>query len=246
MLYHKEENFLMKRREFLETSALLSAGLAITSIMNKNLIANSDEPAFKISLAQWSLHRALREGKIDNLDFAKIARQEFGIEAVEYVNQFFKDKAVESYLAEMKKRAEDYNVQSILIMCDGEGRIGDPDQNARRKSVQNHEKWVKAATPYKLALSYSIFSNRSINTEYLSGYEGNEFALTGNLEEDLLSITSVHPMRKDAVEKYVENANCEWDTIEILLTKGELLEVNYNGNTFYARNFHQHGSTLTD
>ena len=135
----------MKRREFLENSALLSAGLAITGIMSHNAFAVNPEPAFKISLAQWSLHRALRQGTIDNLDFPKIARQEFDIGAIEYVNQFFKDKAVESYLAEMKKRAEDYDVQSVLIMCDGEGRIGDPDQNARMKSVQNHEKWMNAA-----------------------------------------------------------------------------------------------------
>lgn len=135
----------MKRREFLENSALLGAGLAITGVMNRNAFAVNPEPAFKISLAQWSLHRALRQGKIDNLDFAKIARQEFSIEAIEYVNQFFKDKAVEPYLAEMKKRAEDNNVQSVLIMCDGEGRIGDPDLNARQKAVQNHEKWMNAA-----------------------------------------------------------------------------------------------------
>jgi sugar phosphate isomerase/epimerase len=135
----------MQRREFLERSTLLGAGLAITGIMTNTMCGVQQEPPFKISLAQWSLHRALRQGEIDNLDFAKIARQEFGIEGVEYVNQFFKDKAVESYLAEMKKRAEDYNVKSVLIMCDGEGKLGDPDQEARKTSVQNHEKWLNAA-----------------------------------------------------------------------------------------------------
>ena len=135
----------MKRREFLETSAVLGAGLTVTSALNNNLFAGPGEPAFKISLAQWSLHRALNDGKIDNLDFAKIAREEFGIEAIEYVNQFFKDKAEESYLNEMKKRADDQNVHSLLIMCDGEGKLGDPDQNAREEAVNNHHKWVKAA-----------------------------------------------------------------------------------------------------
>ncbi len=104
------------------------------------------EPLFRISLAEWSLHRALGEKKIDHLDFAVLAKTEFGIEAVEYVNSFFKDKAEDSaYLAEMKKRCEDNNVQSLLIMCDGEGELGDADEAARRKAVENHFRWVSAA-----------------------------------------------------------------------------------------------------
>jgi sugar phosphate isomerase/epimerase len=135
----------MKRREFLEHSAVLGASLTVTSVLSKNLIADQSEPAFKISLAQWSLHRALSEGKIDNLDFAKVAREEFGIEAIEYVNQFFKDKTEKSYLTEMKKRAEDQNVRSLLIMCDGEGKLGALNQKTRNVAVQNHYKWVEAA-----------------------------------------------------------------------------------------------------
>lgn len=104
------------------------------------------EPLFRISLAEWSLHRALGEKKIDHLDFAVLAKTEFGIEAVEYVNSFFKDKAEDSaYLAEMKKRCDDNNVQSLLIMCDGEGDLGDADEAARRKAVENHFRWVSAA-----------------------------------------------------------------------------------------------------
>jgi L-ribulose-5-phosphate 3-epimerase len=135
----------MNRREFIEHSALIGAGMALTGVVNNKVFADHHEPAFKISLAQWSLHRALFDGKIDNLDFAKIASQEFGIEAIEYVNQFFKDKWNESYLNELKIRAEDYNVRSLLIMCDGEGKLGDPDQEERNTAVQNHKKWVKAA-----------------------------------------------------------------------------------------------------
>lgn len=101
------------------------------------------------------------------------------------------------------------------------------------------EKWVKAATPYKLAVSYFIFSGHSLNTEYLIGYEGNAFASTGNPKTDLLSITSVHPMRKEAVIKYLEETNCEWQTVKALLAAGELLEINYNESTFYVRNFHK-------
>lgn len=103
---------------------------------------------FKISLAQWSFHKRLfgrQEPKLDNLDFAKEAHS-FGINAVEYVNIFFKDKANKTtYLAEMKKRAEDLGVKSLLIMCDDEGGLGDPDRRLRTQAVRNHHKWVRAA-----------------------------------------------------------------------------------------------------
>jgi sugar phosphate isomerase/epimerase len=108
--------------------------------------AEGTEPLFRISLAEWSLHRKLFAGDMDHLDFARDAKQQCGIEAVEYVNQFFKDKAKDAgYIAQMKQRAEDVGVKSLLIMCDGEGRLGDPNLLARAKAVENHFKWVEAA-----------------------------------------------------------------------------------------------------
>ncbi len=104
---------------------------------------------FKISLAQWSLHNALfgRKGdKIDNLDFPKVAKEQYGIDAVEFVNQFFKDKAKDaSYLRELKKRADDVGVTCVLIMIDGEGDMSAKDAAERSKAVENHKKWVDAA-----------------------------------------------------------------------------------------------------
>lgn len=106
------------------------------------------KPPFEISLAQWSWHKRLfgeAEPKLDNLDFAEEAH-DFGFQAIEYVNIFFKDKADDSaYLAEMKKRAKDLGVKSVLIMCDDEGALGDPDARKRAQAVQNHHKWVRAA-----------------------------------------------------------------------------------------------------
>jgi sugar phosphate isomerase/epimerase len=103
-------------------------------------------PFFRISLAQWSLHRALQAKELDHLDFARVAKHDFGIEAVEYVNSFFKDKAQDpDYLAEMNRRCADLGVYQHLIMCDGEGRLGDPDEKARQQAVENHYKWVAAA-----------------------------------------------------------------------------------------------------
>lgn len=101
---------------------------------------------FKISLAEWSLHRALFSKQLDHLDFPLYAKQKFGIDAVEYVNQFFMDRAKDSaYLAELKKRCDDHGITSVLIMCDLEGDLGDVDKASRQAAVENHYKWVEAA-----------------------------------------------------------------------------------------------------
>ncbi len=126
-------------------------------------------PWFSISLAQWSLHRSifgksrelpseefrkfqledpdrLLQGTINPLDFAAIAKKEFGIEAVEYVNQFFFNKAEDqAYLNDMKSRSDGEGVRNLLIMCDGEGQLGDLDAALRKEAVENHYKWVNAA-----------------------------------------------------------------------------------------------------
>ena len=106
----------------------------------------SQQQLYDISLAEWSLHRTLNAGELDNLDFPATAQRDYGIRAVEYVNQFFKDKAEDrAYLTDLKTRADDHGVRNVLIMCDGEGALGDPDEAARTQAVQNHYRWVEAA-----------------------------------------------------------------------------------------------------
>lgn len=137
----------LDRRWFLRTSAAaVGAGWAIGRTVAPALGAEAaKDPLFRISLAEWSFHKALQKGEMDNLDFPKVAR-ECGIEAVEYVNQFFKDKAKdEKYLGELKKRCEDEGITGVLIMCDGEGNLGDPDSAKRTQAVENHHKWIHAA-----------------------------------------------------------------------------------------------------
>jgi sugar phosphate isomerase/epimerase len=108
--------------------------------------ASQAEPPFRISLAEWSLHRTLRAGELDHLDFARVAVQDYGCEGVEYVNTFFFERADDTaYLAQMKARAEEQGIPSLLIMCDNEGRLGDPDDAARTTAVENHYKWLAAA-----------------------------------------------------------------------------------------------------
>jgi sugar phosphate isomerase/epimerase len=152
---------MLSRRVFLEATA---AGAAVWGLGARG--ARADEPSgkpgggkigdFKISLAEWSIHNALNRKSvaekefgrpITNMDFPQIAR-DFGVEGVEFVNQFFKDKAHDSaYLKELKARANDVGAACVLIMIDGEGDqdFGSGDQARRDRAVNNHKKWVDAA-----------------------------------------------------------------------------------------------------
>jgi sugar phosphate isomerase/epimerase len=134
----------LDRRDFLK-GTLCAAGLGLAG---RAAGAEEDrkKPLFSISLAEWSLHRALFGKKLDHLDFPRVAKKDYGIDAVEYVNQFFMKKAKDrKYLGELKKRCDDLGVQSVLIMCDNEGHLGDPDPKKRTRAVENHYKWVEAA-----------------------------------------------------------------------------------------------------
>jgi wyosine [tRNA(Phe)-imidazoG37] synthetase (radical SAM superfamily) len=97
------------------------------------------------------------------------------------------------------------------------------------------EKWVKSADEHAVNRAYQVFKEKSIYAEYLIGYEGNAFAFTGNVEEDLLSITSVHPMRKEAVTEFLKKANGNWAIIDKLITEDKLIETEYKDNKFYMR-----------
>lgn len=136
----------VSRREFVSRASGAAAGILLSGPFPRRVAAHAAEPPFKISLAQWSLHKALRGGQLDHLDFAKVARQEFGLDAIEYVNTFFKDKATDAgYLRAMNRRSTDYGVYQHLIMIDAEGDLGDPDAVLRQRAVENHRKWVDAA-----------------------------------------------------------------------------------------------------
>ncbi len=110
------------------------------------LISCSRDQRFKISLAEWSFHRALEKGEMNNLDFPKIARTKYNLDAVEYVSIYFKDKAEDQeYLAKLKDVCRENRVKSVLIMVDDEGDLADTSVAVRNKAIENHYKWVKAA-----------------------------------------------------------------------------------------------------
>jgi len=132
----------LKRRKFIEISSKIAGAITILNFPS----CMKKDSQFKISLAEWSLHRSIWSKKIDHLDFAELSMKNFGIDAIEYVNTFFFDKAKNvNYLNEMKNRADNSGVKSLLIMCDNEGDLGDPIKENRNKAIENHYKWVEAA-----------------------------------------------------------------------------------------------------
>ncbi len=174
----------MKRRIFIKQSAALTAGIGLvgyacssSTSQNENqetdstaTMESAGAPLFQISLAEWSLHKAILGDVFQNIDFSKPEesfRNNFeslmagstlknidfpqkaralGVDAVEYVNTCFYDKAKNTeYLTELKNRCNSEGVTSVLIMCDLEGDLGHPDMKKRMEAVENHYKWADAA-----------------------------------------------------------------------------------------------------
>ena len=188
----------MKRRNFIIKTAQTSLALSTLGVYAFKRQINSNEFAqnvlsvskvplfFKISLAQWSLHRALRAGNMTNLDFASKSRG-FGFEGLEYVNTFFKDKAENmNYLKEMKSRADSEGQQNVLVMIDGEGNLADANISQRLKAIENHYKWVEAANflgchAIRVNLAGGVEKTEAIKASLDSLTKLSEFAKVSNI-----------------------------------------------------------------
>ena len=133
----------MKRRTFIRSSVLGTAALASIPLM----VQCQAEKKLKISLAQWSLHRSFWDGSLDPVDFAGIAAEKYSLDAVEYVNGFYTEHAGdEAFWKSMKERSDAAGVKNLVMMVDDEGDLGDASENKRLEAVENHFKWVQAAS----------------------------------------------------------------------------------------------------
>lgn len=153
---------LISFSSFKPFALLLFFAVALTSCKNENkqeerAMASLEEPQedlfFKLSLAQWSLNKPIFAGELDPMDFAQKA-SELGFDGIEYVNQFYTplfedaedpEAALQTVLDTLKSKSEEYGVENVLIMVDGEGDLATNDEAARRQAVENHKKWVDAA-----------------------------------------------------------------------------------------------------
>jgi len=148
---------MVSRRSFIKKTVLGSTALSLpnTSLFGSNLLMKTSYP--NISLAQWSLNRAFFKGELKPIDFPDIAKNSFDLNAVEYVNAFYKEVAKsEKYWNQMKSNANAAGVRNLLIMVDDEGELGNPNNNERTLAIENHYKWINAA---KLLGCHSIRVN---------------------------------------------------------------------------------------
>jgi len=219
-----------------EIELLKTSGIKIAVITNSSLIwredvkielARADWVSFKIDAVGQGIwhkvnrpHGALRLNKILQgiKEFAQSFKGDLVTETmlIQGLNDTFDEIAkVSDFIAEIKP-----NKSYIAI-----------------PTRPPAEKYVIPPAEQVINMAYQVFREKSIPTEYLIGYEGNAFAFTGNVEDDLLSITSVHPMREDGVREFLSRANADWGVIKHLKRKNKLVEVKYNDKKFYLRKF---------
>jgi len=219
-----------------EISSLKQTGMPIAVITNASLLWREDVKedlrkadfiSLKVDAVSEDLWRKVnRPHKGLRLNMVLESIQEFAeefrgtvvsetmlIKGIDYGNEFEK---IAEFLTELKKLNKAY----IAIPT--------------RPPTEN---WVKRPKEDIMNDAFQAFSKKlgASRVEYLVGYEGNAFASTGNVEEDLLSITAVHPMREEAVKKLLKKANADWQVIEKLLCENKLVELEYEGNTYYMR-----------
>lgn len=190
------------RRTFLQMSARASAALGAACLADVPVLRAQTPLPYKISLAEWSINGPLRKGTMQHLDFARIARS-VEIDAIEYVNQFFMDKARDAaYLAEMNRRAQGEGVTQVLIMCDNEGNLGDPDAAKRKTAVENHHKWVEAA---KALGAHSIRVNA-----YSSGTPDEQMKLVSEGLHALCTYADTHGINVIIENHGGQSSNARW------------------------------------
>jgi len=184
---------MRSRRSFIKKTALASAAISSYSVFPVNSVLSNKRSNPKVSLAQWSLHRAFKEGSLQAEDFASIARNSFDMEAVEYVNQFYvKNATNEVFWNQLKNSADNAGVKSLLIMVDDEGLLGNSRKEARKKAVENHFKWIHAA---------KILGCHSIRVNAFG--EGSEATLKSSLVDGLGALAAYG--EKEKINVLIEN-----------------------------------------
>ena len=217
-----------------EIELIRSSGIKIAVITNGSLVW-TDSVKEHLQKADWV---SLKIDTVEEKIWRKIDRPHRSLEfqkildgIVEFARQYKGKLATETML--------------ICNLNDSEDQVREVSDFIKQLSIDTSylsvptrppaEKWVQPPTEETLIRAYQIFSSQIKKVEYLIGYEGNAFAFTGDVQKDLLSITSVHPMREDAVAEFLNKAEADWSAVDRLIDKGMLVKKVFQGKKFYAR-----------
>jgi wyosine [tRNA(Phe)-imidazoG37] synthetase (radical SAM superfamily) len=217
-----------------EIGYLKTLGIKIAVITNASLIWREDVRT-DLAKADWVSF------KIDSTDIKEWLR----------INRPQRSLKPEAILGGLLEFADDYSGTLVTETMLVRGLNDSPDSLCKIADFLNHmqpvkayvavptrppaENWVRPPDEDVLNETFQIFNEKPFQVEYLIGYEGNAFAFTGNVEEDLLSITAVHPMRQDAVNEFLIRAGADWQTVQKLMAHDQLVETKYRGQMFYMR-----------
>ena len=219
-----------------EIDVLKSFGIKIGIITNASLIFREDVRADLIK-ADWV---SLKFDSISKRSWRKINRPhrelELGI-ILEGMLDFSKIFPGELVTETMLVQGMGIDADILKKMADFLVRLNPAKAYLAIPTRPPAENWVRPPAPDEINVAFQIFRAKLDQVEYLIGYEGNAFAFTGNVEEDLLSITSVHPMRESAVREYLKKAGADWSAVPQLIAQSKLVETDYAGQKFYLRNF---------
>jgi len=219
-----------------EIKQLKSLGIKVAVITNGSLIWREDVRA-ELQEADWV---SLKVDAVQEKIWHQVDRPHRGLtlEAIlkgmlEFSKTFKGELATETMLIENTNDSQEHIREIATFLAQLNPDIAYLSIPTRPPA----EEWAHAPSEAVINHAYQILDKDVEHVEYLIGYEGEAFALTGNAEEDLLSITAVHPMRKEAVETFLKKAGTGWTVIDTLIAQGKLIEVEHEQNIFYMRKF---------
>mgnify|MGYP001825946832 FL=1 len=217
-----------------EIDLLKSLGIKIGVITNASLIFREDVRA-DLMKADWV---SLKFDSISKTSWRKINRPHRELKLgliLEGMLDFSKSFRGELVTETMLIQGIGLDADILKEMADFLGRLNPAKAYLAIPTRPPAESWVRPPEPKDINVAFQVFQEKLDQVEYLIGYEGNAFAFTGNVEEDLLSITSVHPMRKSAVREFLQKAGADGSVVYQLIAQGKLVEADYEGQKFYLR-----------
>jgi wyosine [tRNA(Phe)-imidazoG37] synthetase (radical SAM superfamily) len=217
-----------------EIALLKPLGKPVAVITNASLLARPDVRD-ELAHADWV---SVKVDAVSEDTWHRLNRPHRDLDLDEIRNgllQFAKTFGGRLVTETMLVRDVDDDIEQVKQVAAFVGRLNPSVAYIAAPTRPPAEKWAEAPAPSALVEAYEAFAAHADRVELLTGYEGNEFTSSGSAERSLLEITSVHPMRAEAVEALLARAGENWAVVEGLVAAGRLVKLDHEGHTFYAR-----------